>query len=269
MGQYERFLLITDLDGTLLPNHKILSDVDLAAIQTFREQGGRFSIATGRTRQAAQRYLDALQLDTPAILFNGAAIYDPETESMLDTRALPSEAAIVVQTVLETFPDVSAEILCAEETYVLHINDQEREHLRICQVTPVVGDFEDIPHTGWLKVLFAMSKERMPDVIAFFQQNRCSFADFVQSEAHFYEMLPAGVTKGSALQKFRKLPQLEGLQIAAAGDFDNDLEMLAAADISACPSNAQPCVKAAADWILSASCDTGAIAELIEKLVRL
>ncbi len=266
MGRFENLLLLTDLDGTLLPQSKSLAPVDLAAIRTFREGGGKFSIATGRTLQAAQRYLEALALDTPAILFNGAAIYDPLTKSMLDTVTLPEKAVEVTRLVLDTFSDVSAEILCAEETYVPRMTPYEAYHLQICQVEPVQGDFEAMPHNGWLKVLFAMAEERMPDMIAFFQEKRYDFADFVQSEAHFYEMMPKGTTKGSALQKLRQMPQFQGVRVAAAGDFDNDLEMLQVADISACPSNAQTCVKAVADLQLAASCDTGAIAEFIEKL---
>lgn len=57
---------------------------------------------------------------------------------------------------------------------------------------------EEIPE-GWLKVLFAIAPERMPDLIAYFAAQNWDCADFVQSEARFYEMLPKGATKGSAL----------------------------------------------------------------------
>lgn len=60
---------------------------------------------------------------------------------------------------------------------------------------------------------------------------------------------------------------MEDWTIVAAGDFDNDLEMLRQADFSACPSNAQSCVKAVSDLVLSNSCETDAIAELIDYLM--
>ncbi|MCC8110946.1 MAG: HAD-IIB family hydrolase [Ruminococcus sp.] len=266
MGRYTNFLLLTDLDGTLLPQNKLLSSVDLTAIRQFRSEGGKFSIATGRTLQAAQRYLDALELDIPVILFNGAAIYDPAMKSMLNTVTLPSAAVEVTRLVLDTFPDVSAEILCVDNTYVPRMTFYEQEHLRICQVEPVCEAFDELPHGSWLKVLFAMAPERMADVASFFHEKQIDFADFVQSEAHFYEMLPKSTTKGSALQKLRRMPLFQNMQVVAVGDFDNDLEMLQTADISVCSSNAQPCVQAMADLRLTASCDTGAIAELIDKL---
>lgn len=108
----------------------------------------------------------------------------------------------------------------------------------------------------------------MPELTAFIQgQGWQEQADFMQSEARFYEMLPKGVTKGSALRKYRRLCHMEEFRIVAAGDFDNDLEMLCAADIGACPSNAQPCVKEVANIQLTQSCETHAIAELIAHIM--
>lgn len=268
METLENTLLITDLDGTLLPDSKEITSADLAAITQFRKNGGKFAIATGRTLQAAERYLQKLQPDMPVILFNGAAIYDPISKKMLDIATLPSDAVQITRTVLDAFPDVSAEILRIDGTYVARMTAYERQHLEVCQVEPILMMPEEIPKGGWLKVLFAIAPERMPDLIAFFQEQGWNCADFVQSEARFYEMLPRGTTKGSALQKYRTLCGVPRLHIVAAGDFDNDLEMLKEADISACPSNAQTCVKEIADIQLENSCETHAIAELIEHISK-
>ena len=267
MQSLENTMLITDLDGTLLPASKEISVADAAAISQFRAKGGKFAIATGRTLQAAQRYLKKLQPNIPVILFNGAAIYDPVAEKWLYTEELPPEAAAITRQVLEAFPDVSAEILRTDGTYVSRMTPYEKEHLKICQVEPILAMPEEIPH-GWLKVLFAIAPERMPDLIAYFQEQNWTCADFVQSEARFYEMLPKGVTKGSALRRYRTICGAESWHIVAAGDFDNDLDMLRVADTSACPSNAQPCIKEIANIQLMHSCEENAIAELIYRLSK-
>ena len=267
MQSLENTMLITDLDGTLLPASKEISVADAAAISQFRAKGGKFAIATGRTLQAAQRYLKKLQPNIPVILFNGAAIYDPVAEKWLYTEELPPEAVAITRQVLEAFPDVSAEILRTDGTYVSRMTPYEKEHLEICQVEPILAMPEEIPH-GWLKVLFAIAPERMPDLIAYFQEQNWTCADFVQSEARFYEMLPKGVTKGSALRRYRTICGAESWHIVAAGDFDNDLDMLRVADTSACPSNAQPCIKEIANIQLMHSCEENAIAELIYRLSK-
>lgn len=268
MKHLDKTLFITDLDGTLLPSNKLLASEDLAAIDRLRQAGGKFAIATGRTLQAAEQYLRVLKPDVPCILFNGAAIYDPLSQTMLDSTALPKEAVQITRTVLDAFPDVSAEILLPDKTYVSRMTKYEKFHLDICQVEPILMAPEEVPGNDWLKVLFAISAERMPDLITFFREQAWDCADFVQSETHFYEMLPKNVTKGSALRKYRTTCHMEDWRIVAAGDFDNDLDMLCAADLSACPSNAQPCVKDIAEIQLDNSCDTHAIAELIDKIIN-
>lgn len=264
----ENVLLMTDLDGTLLPASKILAKADVQAIQKFQAMGGKFGVATGRTLQAAERYLKQLEPNVPVILFNGAAIYDTVSQKMLYTEELPSEAVAITRTVLDAFPDVSAEILRTDGTYVSRMTSYEKEHLEICQVEPILAMPEEIPAGGWLKVLFAIAPERMQALIQFFAAQDWHCADFVQSEARFYEMLPKGITKGSALKQYGRLFPTEKWFTIAAGDFDNDLELLRTADYSACPSNAQPCVKETADVVLENSCDTHAIAELIDRILQ-
>ncbi len=268
MAKLKPTLFITDLDGTLLPETKQIAQKDLDAIERFRKAGGCFAIATGRTLQATEQYLKVLQPDMPIILFNGAAIYDTKTKKFLNTITLSFDSVEITKAVLEAFPDVSAEILRTDGTYVPRMTPYEQEHLDICQVDPIISPLEEIPKGEWLKVLFAIAPERMPKLIAFFQKNAWNCADFVQSEKRFYEMLPKGVTKGSALRKYRKLCHTENYRIVAAGDFDNDIDMLKEADISACPLNAQPCVKEIVDIQLENSCDAYAIAELIDRILK-
>lgn len=260
----KRKLILTDLDGTLLPASKQVLPIDLDKIEQFKEQGGAFSIATGRTLQAAQRYIDAVNPNAPVILFNGAAVYDPVKQELVHLETLPPFAAQATQIVLDQFSDVSAEILGPFETFVSRMTPYEEMHLKICQVEPILAEPQEIPSEKWVKVLFAMPAERMESVKAFIAEQGWDFCDFMQSETHFYEMLPKGASKGSALEKIRQLPAYRDYEIVGAGDFDNDLEMLRAADFSACPKNAQPCVKDIVNLQLQRTCEEGAIAELID-----
>lgn len=94
------YLLITDLDGTLLPSSKVLSEKDIKAIARFRELGGKFSIATGRTFESARQYFDDLTPDLPIILCNGGVIYDCKLHKALWSKTLPPETRNIVSEVL-------------------------------------------------------------------------------------------------------------------------------------------------------------------------
>lgn len=60
----------------------------------------------------------------------------------------------------------------------------------------------------------------------------------------------------------------ENYTVAAAGDYDNDLEMLEFADIAVAPRNARDIVKKVADIVTNADCCGGAIAEAIKYLEK-
>ena len=53
MGKYTGRMIISDLDGTLIPRGGVISAENKAAVKAFVEAGGRFAIATGRTPEAA------------------------------------------------------------------------------------------------------------------------------------------------------------------------------------------------------------------------
>jgi hydroxymethylpyrimidine pyrophosphatase-like HAD family hydrolase len=79
------------------------------------------------------------------------------------------------------------------------------------------------------------------------------------------EILPGGITKGSGLTKALKFRGLEGQNVIAFGDEENDLSMFSVAGFSAAPSNARDTVYAAADFKLCSNNDDG-VAEFLEKL---
>lgn len=265
MPDFSDVCLITDLDGTLLPSDKILSAADKAAIEKFRRDGGKFTIATGRTIQSAQRYINELKLDIPVILYNGSLIYDTKTGESLFTDELPEFAADVAEELFSVMKDPGGEVLRLDNIYVVCNNDYEREHVEICQVEPAYTDLSGVPKGGWFKVLFATEPSLIAELENFIA-GRDYGVDFVRSHDTFIEMLPKGSSKGAALKEYRRIMGMEDIKLIAAGDYHNDMEMLAEADVGAATANAQQCVKDSADVVLNRTSSEGAIAELIEML---
>ncbi len=262
----DRTFLMTDLDGTLLTSDKRVSEKDAAAIARFRDDGGRFAFATGRTLQTAMQYIEELQIEAPVILYNGAGIYDPKAGKMLYTAPLPEKAKDYTKQFLEQFPEVGAEILRPDGTYIIKLNEVERAHAAYCSVPPIYCTLDEVPEGEWLKVLFAMPEKELEALIAYANEGKFEGVSFIRSEAVYYEMLPENISKGSALEVCRTLLKAEGLSFAAAGDYHNDVEMLRRADFGAAPASAQQIVRKAADYVLTATNDEGAIAELISVL---
>ncbi len=259
-----KVILLSDMDGTLLNSKKQINDIDMAAIGKFRAFGGKFTVATGRTIQTFERYAETLKLTMPVIMYNGAALYDYSKGEILYSRSLPDDCREMAEELLRQMPEAGGDVLRADGTYVFSNTEYQQLHTKLCGITPEYAELGEIPSGDWLKVLFSMSPEDISYLEILVKQLKFDErADFVRSSEIFLEMLPKGISKGSALEEYRRLDGMSEYTFVAIGDFDNDIEMIKAADFGVCPANAEESVKKAADHVLSRTNDEGAVAELI------
>lgn len=260
----KKVLLVTDLDGTLLPHDKILSKKDVDAINYFIEKGGSFSIATGRHLNAVSYYLNELKPNKPVILYNGAGIYNFSKEKFVYTKLISKRCKKLITDVLSRFPEFSAEVATCDKLFTLQLNDVEKHHNSITRVTPVHCKSIDEIDGEWLNALFAVMPEDMEKLVSYIDKEKYSDMTFVKSSRFFYEILPEHTSKGTALDVLKDIENLHDYTIVAAGDFNNDIELLKNADVGVAPANASEDVKAIADIVLDKTCDENAIAKVIE-----
>lgn len=268
---YEGFALITDLDGTLLLPDKTLSPADAAAIRDFREKGGIFSLATGRGIQATREYIGLLKPDFPAVLYNGALVYDTEAETAAYAAHLPAETGALLAELMREFPAAGAELLDLSGVYVIQDGEYERKHLAITHLQMVQRRLDEMDPAACMKALFAGSPEDIDRMFRYVQAERFSAVSFTRSHSWFLEILPHHTTKGTALSRIRgMLPA--GTVIGATGDFDNDTAMLEEADFCGCPADAQESVRDAVrrcgGFVGTKTCADGFFAEWTEAFLR-
>lgn len=269
MPDFSNKVLITDLDGTLLPISKILNEKDIKAIEYFRQNDGIFTVATGRIFQAAEQYFDVLKPDAPVILNNGGLIYDTKKREKVCERCLDPVSFDYTKALMDRFPEMGVEINLPDMIYVVRMSEWERRHLDMTHLKYIEKDIGDIPKTGWCKVLYSMEGSRLRELSDYAVSMGWNKNSFVISGDFLFECLPKDCTKGSALKKLWELQGWDGLTVAAAGDYDNDIEMLEFADIAIAPQNAQDIVKSSADYVTKATCEEGAIAEAIDYLEKM
>lgn len=267
MGKFEGYLLVSDFDGTLIDHQLKISNENVEAISSFIAQGGRFLGATGRTELNVRPYTDGIPMSSPWILYNGAAIFDWQSNSFL--YKAPLDRALTesfVSKVMARFPTINVQVFsggpfCQVNPAALPDRQVVLEDQRF-ECKPMDEITED-----WLKVLFCAEDPDTIDAIeAMLDDDPLRLqVHKMHSAARYFELTAPGANKGSALVRLRQLLVPAPLTVVAIGDYFNDIEMLQQADISAAPESALPEVKKDVDIITSSHAES-AIADLVLKL---
>ncbi len=258
-------IFVSDFDGTLLTTDKRISNVNIDAINEYQRLGGKFTIATGRPIQTVEQYIDCINYNLPMILCNGAVIYDPYAKAVLWAKYLPNNVSDIVKDITITFPTIATEVYTIDAQHYLRMNDTEKWHQSLLGFNFVkVDSFDDISKPV-CKLLFADDESVIDELCKYV--NKFSGVHFVRSLSKFLEVLPLDISKAYAVKKLQELTDTENHKVFTAGDYDNDIEMLKASDISFCPANSEDCVKQATTVVLNSTNDDGVMKEALSYLI--
>lgn len=266
MLSLENYLLVCDMDGTLLQTDQGISQKNLSAIRNFVDRGGLFTVATGRNEKSVESYLDRLPINVPGILYNGAAIYDFSNKSFIQEWRLPDVTKEIIRQLMVRFPDIGVEVYRNGVVYYPFENEITTMHRNREGFIPDMKNLESIPE-NWHKVVLGIDPDQIQTVFEFLQTKKSHF-DLVQSEPHFIELLPKGANKGSALRILSRLIGISLDRTIAIGDNLNDFEMIQEAGFGFAVDNAHPNLKEIADHEC-ADHNNHAIADLIQKVEKM
>ena len=98
---YSKWLLISDIDGTLNTKSFKLPENNKIAIKEFVNNGGKFTLCSGRNLQSLSIHYNKLGISTPAIFLNGAGIYDFKNNEMIYQNFISSEGEKIILDVLK------------------------------------------------------------------------------------------------------------------------------------------------------------------------
>jgi Cof subfamily protein (haloacid dehalogenase superfamily) len=256
-------LIAIDLDGTLLdPQHRI-SPANEAAVAACVAGGARVLIATGRMFSSARPYVRALGLRGPQITLNGAILADLEGDrlhirdrlsshllaaaiDLLDERKIPY--AVFGPNVIYARPD----------TPHVHILEDYGE-------PPAVrlGREELLRVPDPNKVLTFLPPGPLDDELSELMGDRF---EVMRTGPLFFEFLPPGINKGSALAELMAREEVPREEVLAIGDGQNDISMFAVAGMSVAMGGAPDVVKARAR-ALTEDCSSDGVALALQRYV--
>lgn len=256
------FLLLSDLDGTLLLNGREVPRRDIEAIRRFKALGGLMSVATGRTELSAGRFTTLFEPNAPGVLYNGAALYDFSQKKFLRYEELGSGVTGLIDDVVRHFPKITVEIYTTGGIYLSGNTRFGIRHMHFEKIDYHLAEPVDTPRP-WIKAIFAGEEGLVDEVKAYLDGCSTDGFHFTRSGPIFYEVLPVGATKGTGLRHVAGLCGVKMENTFAIGDYYNDLELLREAATSFTVRGAPDDLKAEVDVVVG-TCEEGAVADAIE-----
>lgn len=260
-------LIATDLDGTLVRSDLTISERSVAALARAVAAGIEVAVVTGRpVRWLTQvfRYVPRRGL---VIAANGAVVYDPAADEVVDARPLPAGlVAELIDRLRGTRPDVRFAVELDGGRRMLH-----EPGYRHRPALPDTGSAEaplvELLASTPVKLL-ARCHGGDPDEFALVVRE--AVAGLVEVTHSSYsglaEISAPGVTKASGLAWLADRLGVRAADVVAFGDMPNDVPMLDWAGCGVAVGNAHPLVRAAAD-VVTASNDEDGVAVYVEQLL--
>ncbi|NLX94110.1 MAG: HAD-IIB family hydrolase [Clostridiales bacterium] len=267
---FSRWLVVSDIDGTLNDKFRRLPDRNLKAIERFVvELGGHFTLASGRSVLSLKKHFHRLPIsNTPAIVLNGAGIYDYSLEKMIHFNAINESGQEIVRKVHAKFPFLEIQICTIDHIYMVNarvfgpaIVGADKLPNKRCK------KLEEVPTSAWGKVIFLGLPPIIKRVIAYAQSLNDGEVHFMSSSVVTYEMLAKDTHKGTAVKKLAEILNIEYEHTAAIGDFFNDYDMLRSVFLPAACKQAPKEIHAIVKFH-ACHCNQGAVADFLEYIER-
>ena len=240
-------ILVVDIDGTLVPEDKVVRPGVVTAIKAAQGRGIRFCLATGRQLRSAKRFVDAVGADAPTIVYNGGLLYDFTAGRALWQRPLPLEDARRVLPALQAFREGSPllyifnQVFAERRTPFVDLYSR-RDSLQV----EIVPDFAPLLTEPPMKFLIVGHRPDLDRLSRTLAELPGPPLNLVFSQQDYLEILPPGIDKGVALRELAGAVGTPLGEIVAVGDAMNDLSMLQTAGLGVAVEGSPPAVLAAA-----------------------
>ncbi len=252
MGRYSGILLCSDFDGTLAKN-QIIPKENLDAIRYFCDNGGVFSVVSGRNVEFLDNYTPELVLRSYVACLNGTEIYHYPTKTLVERALVPEGTQAMLKNLIDELDCISdIRVFGMHGNRVIENNGED-----FCD--RVMALFSEPVR----KLLIHSDKPYADDFVAFIKRYFGDGFEVARSWSQGLEISNGVLNKGIAARKMADLIGAD--KLVCVGDYENDISLLKAADISFAVGNAIPSLKKIATHT-TVNVEECAIAAIIETL---
>lgn len=261
-------LVISDLDGTLLTPEKTILDCDMETIKLFTMLGGRFTVASGRTIPSINMYPELARVISPAITCGGCVLYDFQAQQPIKTSVLPHLAARqALRNITEAFPRLGVMLMGNDMRLHQLQPSAEMDKLLLDEKMVYFVRPPDCLPDEWNKILFAGPAAMLKEVESFVNAHTYPGVYFVLTDPNYYEMMPKGVSKGSAMNELCAKLGVAVRNTIVIGDYYNDIDIMKQAGYAIAMGNAPDEVKVISDEVTGTN-RQGGVGQVLYKIIQ-
>ncbi|MDO5422162.1 MAG: Cof-type HAD-IIB family hydrolase [Eubacteriales bacterium] len=262
---------VFDLDGTLTNSRKEITEVTREALIRYQQAGGIVVLASGRPTNGVLPLAKILEMEKYGgyvLAFNGGMIINCRTGETVSQVVLPEGVPAYMGTFARehraAILTYEGDHLVSETPEDLYVQKESAiNHMPVKQVKSF-AEYVTFPVT---KCLMTADAHRCAGLEEILKEEVGESLSIFRSEPYFLEIMPQGIDKAASLKKLLRHLGLPRETMAAFGDGYNDKSMIAFAGLGVAMQNAQPVVKAAADYV-TLSNDEDGVAYVIHKFLE-
>lgn len=267
-------LLTVDFDRTMTGPDSKIPQRNLDAVAFFMENGGTFTINTGRSMASFKKHLGKVPVNAPILMYNGSARW--EDGKLTHLKVLDMDLWETVETLRKEFPGMNVEIQGVDAHYLIQpepayvaFYDALKWGYRVVETGEDLGPFLKFalagsPKSKSVATLFDISEKED----AQFDAAQARILELWEGKVEVYRAAPRiidvhakGVSKIAAARQLQE--ELGKKILVCAGDAENDIPMLEGADFAFCPADGV----VANRFETVCNCADGAIADIIYKKI--
>lgn len=259
----QKYLICSDIDGTLMTNHQEISLNTLNIIKELQQQGHLFYVATGRMYLSAKAVANDISEATGVIASNGG-IYSNGHETVANGMNYESslaayQIAMKYQLPLFFFSKDAVYYSLILPDYFKDETDQgridsghQKAYIKIIDEQDLLNYADDFLNA----IIISDDQLEMLDIA---KQELLQDEKLTITSSYYnnIEISPKGISKAIAIQGLQAKYQIPPERTIVFGDGGNDIEMFKVAKLSVAVANASEAVKQAAKFETASNNEEG------------
>ena len=261
-------LIVADIDNTLVPKHRDISERTRNNIKEVQEKGILFGLASGRSVEQLHLLEKQWNIHSDVLIgLNGSQLYD----GLANTTKMyyKMEPQWIKQAL-----DIMHEFDCnpsLERNGIYYVGKMDQSakssqnYLKNKRDSILVKSEEEFYEGPSAKICFRIKEEDWPTIEKKLQQYHFDSFTAFRTEYTMLEFCNVHASKGNLLKEFCQKHDIALEDVAAFGDMTNDISMLEIVGMSVCLLNGSDDAKQASKYITDYDVNNEGFADFIEK----